>query len=237
MNSRWVTGSFVAALVFISVAQAQSPAVPPAVLPQISAVGVGELRVPPDYAVLTFTVETSGTDAARAGRENAARMAGLRQALEKHGIPAAAISTVGYSVRNEARFQGRGPKGEPNWFVARNGIRVRVAELDQLGATIDVALASGANHVEDVSFLAKDAQELRHKALSLAVQHARAQAQTMASAAGGKLGELVELAAVEGPVYPGLAVARASAETVVSRTEITITERVIARWRFVSGAS
>jgi uncharacterized protein len=235
MIPRLIACFFIAASSFTSAVHAQGAAAPAAVVPQISAVGIGELRVPPDRAMLTFTVETSGVDAARAGRENAARMAGLRQALEKHGIPAAAISTVGYSVRNEARFQGRGPKGEPNWFVARNGVRVEVARLDQVGSIIDAGLAAGANHVDDVVFLATEERELRRKALSVAVQHAREQAETMAAAAGGKLGELIEVGAVDGPVYPGLAMARASPETVVSRTEITITERVVARWRFVSG--
>ncbi|HVL35688.1 MAG TPA: SIMPL domain-containing protein, partial [Burkholderiales bacterium] len=167
------------------------------------------------------------------------RRLAMRQGVEKQGIPPAAISTVGYSVRNEARVPGRAPKGEPDWFVARNAIRVEVAPLEQLGALIDVALASGANRVDSIAFLAKEEREWRRKALALAVEHARAQAEAMAGAAGGKLGELLELSAGDAPSIPRplFAERAAAAGTVVEPAELVIAERVVARWRFAPPGS
>jgi phospho-N-acetylmuramoyl-pentapeptide-transferase len=71
-------------------AGAQAPAPAPAVpqVPQVIATGAGELQASPDLAVIRLAVETTGTEAARAGQDNAARMSSLRQALEKAGIPA-----------------------------------------------------------------------------------------------------------------------------------------------------
>ena len=75
---------------------------------------------------------------------------------------------------------------------------------------------------------------MRQKALALAVERARAQAQTMATAAGGRLGPLIELSVLSGrgggpPMYA----ARAAA-TPISAGDIVVVEQVVGRWRFVA---
>ena len=64
------------------------------------------------------------------------------------------------------------------------------------------------------------------------MQEARAQAEAIAQAAGGRLGALIEISALDGEVRP-LAMARAAPQTDVSRGDIVVTQRVMARWRFV----
>jgi len=132
-------------------AQPQVPMHVPQALPQVMATGVGELRALPDMAVIRLAVEAVAPDAARAGQDNAARMTSLRQALERLGIAAQDIATTGYSLRNEQRQPDRTARDKPPAFVARNGIRVTVRALDRVGATIDAALAGGANQVDDIT--------------------------------------------------------------------------------------
>jgi len=212
-------------------AQADAPAVPQ--VPQVIATGAGEMQASPDLAVIRIAVETTGTEAARAGQDNAARMSSLRQALEKAGIPAQDIATTGYSIRSELRGQERPPKERGSGFVARNGIRVTVRALDRVGATIDAALAGGANQVDDVAFRLSDDRTLRQKALALAVERARSQAQAMAAAAGGRLGPLIELSSLAGRGEgPQMFAARAAA-TPIGPGDIVVVEQVVARWRFI----
>jgi uncharacterized protein YggE len=215
-------------------AQAPAPAVPQ--VPQVAqviATGAGEMQASPDLAVIRIAVETTGTEAARAGQDNAARMSSLRQALEKAGIPAQDIATTGYSIRSELRGQERPPKERGSSFVARNGIRVTVRALDRVGATIDAALAGGANQVDDVAFRLSDDRTLRQKALALAVERARSQAQAMAAAAGGRLGPLIELSSLAGRGEgPQMFAARAAA-TPIGPGDIVVVEQVVARWRFI----
>ena len=218
-----------------STATAQT-AFPPAV-PQIHASGTGELRLAPDRARLVFSVETSGADAATVGRENAQRMTGLREALAKLGVPAARLQTVGYSLRNQPRQRTRESKPE-NWFVGRNAVRLELDDLSRVGTVVDAGLAGGANQVEELSFGLADESDARRQALAAAVRNARAQAETMAQAAGGRLGELIELHG-NGPgprpmAFEARALAAPMADTPISRTEISITEQVTARWRFVA---
>lgn len=215
-------------------AAAQAAGQPQQPVPQILASGVGEVQALPDIAVIRIAVETTGPDAARTGQDNAARMAALRQALEKQGIAAQDITTSGYSIRSDLRSPERPPKERGTAFVARNGVRVTVRALDRVGPTIDAALAGGANQVDDIAFRLADDRALRQKALALAVERARVQAQTMAAAAGGRLGPLIELSS--GAVLsdgPQMFAARASA-TPISAGEIRVVEQVSARWRFIA---
>jgi uncharacterized protein len=205
-------------------------------LPQVTAIGVGEVQAAPDIAVIRLAVETTAADAARAGQDNAARMASLRQALERQGIAARDIATTGYSIRVDLRPTERPPKERTAGFVARNGIRVTVRALDRVGATIDAALAGGANQVDEVAFRLADDRALRQKALALAVESARAQAQTMAIAAGGRLGPLIELSAGTGRGDGPQPFAMRAAATPISAGELSVVEQVAARWRFIADA-
>ena len=210
-------------------AQAQAPAPP-----QVSAAGVGELRLPPERATLVLVVETADNDAAVAGEDNARHVARLRRGLEKYGLSPEAVQNVGYSLRDERRADER---KEGPWFVARNSLRVELADVNAVGKVIDAALAAGANEVASVAFHVADEAGAKHKALALAVEQARALAETMAAAAGGGLGDLIEVSYANGGPRPymEMAMARGAAATDVSRSEIVVTERVLARWRFVPG--
>jgi uncharacterized protein YggE len=143
------------------------------------------------------------------------------------------FATTGYSIRTEPRGQERPPKERGSGFVARNGIRVTVRALDRVGATIDAALAGGANQVDDVAFRLADDRTLRQKALALAVERARSQAQAMATAAGGKLGPLIELSSLAGRGEGPQMFAARAAGTPIGPGDIVLVEQVVARWRFI----
>lgn len=213
---------------------AEAPGASRLPVPQITATGLGQAQAAPDIAVIRFAVETAGPDAASAGRDNAARMASLRQALERQGIAARDIATTGYSIRSEVRPSDRTPKERPAGFVARNGIRVTAHALDRVGAMIDAALAGGANQVDEVSFRLADDSALRQQALARAVEHARMKAQTMATAAGGRLGPLLELSSGTGRGDGPQPFAVRAAATPISAGELIVVEQVVVRWRFIA---
>jgi len=226
-------------VLFVSTAAAWAQsgvATRPGLVPQIATDGTGEVRLPPDRARLVFSVETSGPDATAVGRDNAQRMTGLRETLTRQGLPAARVQTVGYSLRNQPRARAGGAKPE-NWFVGRNAVRIEYDDVGRVGTIVDAALGGGANQVEELLFGLADEGEARRQALAAAVRSARTQAETMAHAAGGRLGELIELRSSGPGPRPVAFQARAlaaGAETPISSSEISVTEQVSARWRFVA---
>lgn len=213
-------------------------AVPSGTVPQIVTTAVGEATIVPDRASISFAVETRASTAAEAGVENARRQSAVIAAVRAKGVRAEQVTTSGYSVGPEERFDGGQRK--LIGYIARNSIVVDVHRIDQLGGIIDAALGAGANSIGGLRYYSTKFEEVRRIALRSAVTKARADAEVMASAAGGAIGLPLEIAASDAgtprPMYDVAFAARAmegAPETPISLGEQKITVSVTARWAFL----
>jgi uncharacterized protein YggE len=191
---------------------------------------------------LLFAVETRASTAARAGADNARRQRAVMDTLRKVGLGEGQISTSGYSVTPEMRYDGKQP--QVTGYVARNSVQADVRRVDQVGTLIDAALGAGANVVSSLRFYSSRADEARRSALADAVTKARSDADAMARAAGGTLGPLIEMS-TSGAVRPMYGEEQAmmrvtstdgGGPTPIDPGEQTIRLFVTARWTFVPGS-
>jgi hypothetical protein len=218
---------------------AQPPVPASGPVPQISTSASGEARVQPDRATILFAVETRAPTAARAGADNARRQRAVLDTLRKLGLAEGQVSTTGYSVSPEMRYDGKQPRVVG--YVARNMVRADVRQMDQVGSLIDAALGAGANVVSSLRFFSSRADEGRRLALADAVAKAQADAEAIARAAGGMLGPLIEVS-TSAPARPyygeEVAMARVSAAgappTPIDPGEQIVAVFVSARWRFLA---
>ena len=180
-------------------ARAQQPGTSPAPqVPQLVVTGYGEVTVAPDRAMIDVAVETRATTASQAAAQNARRLRVVLDTLKARGIAAGDLSTLGYSVNPDYEPMPRG-EAVRRGYVATNVVRIETRTLDQVGALIDAALAAGANRVNEVRFSSSRHATVRDSATALAIANARRTAETMARAAGGTLGPLVELSTEVSP--------------------------------------
>ena len=234
---RLVSVALVAGSVGRLSAQGPVSAVSPAV-PQISTTATGESKVQPDRATISFGVETRRPTAAQAGTDNARRQRAVLDTLKKLGLTDAQLSTAGYSVTPEMRYDTKQP--QVTGYIARNIVQADVRRIEQVGTLIDAALGAGANVVNSLRFFSSRADEARRLALADAVGKARSDAEAMAKAAGGGLGPLIEMSTTgpARPMYEEVAMARMaasdSAVTPIDPGEQTITVFVSARWTFLA---
>ncbi len=200
------------------------------------ATGDGYRDVAPDKATIVLGVETRARTPSAAGAANADRMTAIRTALVRAGVGARDISTSRYSL-----YLQMGRTQADTQYVASNMITVETKQLDQVGRLIDVGLAAGANNIGSLAYDLADRTSARNAALADAVANARKQAEVMAQAAGGRLGELVELSTQAGeyrPFYAGdvsMRMAASAAPTPVSPGAVTVSASVTGRWRFIPG--
>ncbi len=204
----------------------------------ISASGEGRREMAPDKATIVLGVETRARTPAAAASANADRMTAIRGALVRAGVAERDIATARYSLG--LHFTGR--EGQDTMYVAANMVTVTTRQLDQVGRIIDTGLGAGANNINQLHYDLSDRTQASTQALGDAVTNARQQAETMAAAAGGRLGELVELSTQPGEYRPffaaDVAMARmqaGAAPTPVSPGQVTVTASVTGRWRFVPG--
>lgn len=213
-------------------------------VPALSTSGQGEAKVTPDRASVQVNVQTRGASAAAAGAENARITRAVLTALGRLDLPREQLTTEGYNLYPEMTYDRDGGKPRVTGYVATNSVRAETKRPEQAGAIVDAALGAGANLIGSLSFYASSIDQARREAIALAVASARADAEAMAHAAGGSLGNLIELS-TGGPTSPprpmyDMAQLRskvASSEpTPVNAGQQTVTVFVSARWQFVAGA-
>ena len=221
------------------VLEAQSGGQAPA-LPQITTAATAEVQLKPDRARLTFSVESRGATAARAGSETARRQRAILDTLHALGMSADQMTTASLQISPEFAYDARPPR--LIGYVARNTVRVEVREIEIIGSLIDGALAKEATGIGSLSFNSSKSDEARRQALELAVTRAKGEAESMARAAGGTLGPLIELAAQQSyarPVAIDMASsaamsARATDQTPVAPGQMTVSAVVTGRWVFIA---
>ena len=205
----------------------------------ISVTGDGEVDVTPDRATLLIAIDSQGATGAAAGADNARTTQAVIRALQAAGVPTPAISTAGYSVEPQWQYPLSKPPQRVG-YQASTLLRLSVQSLPKLGPWIDTALSAGASRIDAVRFDSSDMPDATRQALTLAVRHARADADALALAAGGRLGPLEELTMQPepgtGPVRPLFASARiASPSTRIEAPQLQVNAVVAARWRFLPG--
>ena len=213
--------------------EAQTPQGPGT--PTLQTSGQGEVHVAPDRATVMLAVQTEATTAATAATSNARRLRAVLDTLRAVGLTAEQLSTLNYTVY--PRYAPNASTPHVVGYTVTNSVRAEVERIADVGKVIDAALAAGANEVSSLSFYSSTEADARRRAIALAVQQARADAEALATAAGGKLGPLVELSTgpSNSPIYAvtGMSMAaRAPAPTPIEPGQQTISATVVARWQF-----
>ena len=219
---------------------AQSPATPP--VPQIVVSANGEVKVSPDRATVMVGVQSRATTAAAASAQNSQKQRAVIEAIKAKGVPAEQISTSGFSVIPETRYDREGQQApRTTSYLVMNTVTVELKRIEQVGPVIDASLAAGANQINSLSFGVQSADSARRTALSLAVARARGDAEVIARAAGGSLGTLLEVTVIDQgmprPIYmrSEMAAQVADKSVPVEQGLETISAAVNVRWQFVPG--
>lgn len=208
--------------------------------PAISVSSTGEARVTPDRAWVTVGVMSRAATAAAASAANARTQRAILDTLRAMGFQPEQLTTSGYNVSPDMRYNQQTGESTITGYTVRNSVRVEVRRIEQVGPVIDAALKKGSNEIQGIGFFSSRADSARREALANAVALARADAEVLARAAGGTLGELLELSTT-GMFRPApmmdMAMARAGkaegAQTPIEPGEQTVQAMVVARWRFV----
>jgi uncharacterized protein len=226
------------------IAGAQGQAPTPAAPPQIVTSAQGEGRVTPDRATVHIGVQTRRSTSTAAARDNAVRQRAVIDTLVALGVPREMVSTENYNVFPETRYDTNTQRTQVTGYVVSNVVRVELRRTDLVGSVIDAAVAKGANQINSLDFTASNADSARRAALGSAIAQARGDAEAMARASGGSLGNLLELTSSDmggSPVYRRTfemnAGQAARAPSPIEPGEQTLRVMVMARWQFVPGSA
>jgi uncharacterized protein YggE len=160
----------------------------------IEVTGEASIDAPPDFARVTIGVTTAGKDAREAMAANADAMNALISTIKGEGVAPADIQTSGLTI-SPSFSSMKSNSGPPTivGYTVGDTVTVTARDLSRLGALLDKAVGGGANAMYGVSFGSNDVSALLDKARPLAVADAKRKADIYATAAGAKVGRLMEL--------------------------------------------
>lgn len=194
-------------------AQVPAPAPLPNPLPRtIRATGEAQVSVRPDIALVMAGVEATGKDLGKVTTEVARQTRNVLGALEKAGIAEKDIQTVRHDIQVERPWDSGRP-GPITGYTVSDELRVKVRDVNKVGAVLDRVVAAGSNVLRGLSFEKDDPTPDRARALALAVANARVKAEAMAKAAGVQLGQVVAVSEGSGqaPIVPMMGAMRTAA--------------------------
>ena len=145
----------------------------------ISVTGVGEVKAQPDMATITIGVRTENKDLVPAQQENKNRMNDVFEVLKQLNIDEKDIKTVNYNVYPEQQYDPKNNTSYLRAYVVTNNVEVTVRDLDILGLAIDQVTAKNANLIHNIRFGLSNQEELRNKALEMALINSQNKASHM----------------------------------------------------------
>lgn len=163
--------------------------------------GEGKETGTPDLATITLGHQEEEPTATEAQRIVTPKINALLGELEKLGIEKKDIKTLAYEVSPEYDWTDKGQR--LRGFRASQSVQVGIRDFGKIGPVLALGETLALNRIGNLQFSVNDTNALQREAARKAVANARAMAETMAAALGGRVGKVISFSesGVE-PAYP-----------------------------------
>ena len=157
----------------------------------IVTVGRADVEVPTDYLTLTVGVLIRSRSPVEAADSALIIMAAVADTLAAYHLPGDSLENRSFQVEPDVAW---GPAGRQiTGYLARGTYTVEVRDLRSVRGLITACLGGGATEVKHLKPLSDAQERLREAMLMAAVEASRRLADSMATAAGGTVGDLIRL--------------------------------------------
>lgn len=164
----------------------------------ISVSGTGTAAVAPDMAIVSFGVLREGKTAREALSANNKAMNDVLTAMRDKGIADKDLQTSNFNISPRYHYPKRNSNGEQPppqiiGYTVSNHLDVRVRDLSQTGEILDLVVSLGVNTGGNIRFTNDDKRSVLKKARIAAVKDAVEKAETLVTAAGVELGDIMTI--------------------------------------------
>ncbi len=166
--------------------------------PEINVSATGKVSAEPDMVLISFGVVREAKTARDALTANNKAMSEVLSALENVGIAKTDIQTSNFNISPRYHYpkrsgDGSQPPPKITGYMVSNNVSLRVRDLSKTGELLDQVVTLGVNSGGNIQFLNQNTDEILKNARTAAVKNAIKKANTLANAAGVKLGQLIEI--------------------------------------------
>jgi uncharacterized protein len=157
-------------------------------IPMINVTGEGKIKVAPDQANISVSVETKGVDAAVVKKENDTKIDAILKFIKKSNLAKEDFQTQRVSLNPNYDYE----KKKHN-YIATQTIVILLKDLTKYDALMEGLVDTGVNRIDDVEFKSSKMLQLQSDARKLAIKDAKAKAEDFVSVLGQKVGKAMTI--------------------------------------------
>jgi uncharacterized protein YggE len=180
-------------LLFTMVTQAQE--MKP--IPMINVSGEGKIKVTPDQAAISISVETKGVKASDVKKENDIKIDAVLKFIKKMNIAKEDFQSQRINLYPNYDYE----KKKSN-YLATQTVVVLLKDLNKYDVLMDGLVDLGINRIDNVEFKSSKMEALHTDARKLAIQNAKAKAEDFVSVLNQKVGKAMTISDNSQTYYP-----------------------------------
>lgn len=180
-------------MLFVTVSYAQETKQ----IPQINVSGEGKIKVVPDQAMLTVTVETKGNNAKEVKKINDEQMESVLKLLKKMNLPATDYKTQRVSLNPQYDYEKK-----KNTYNAQQTIEILLKDLSKYDVLMEGIVANGINRIDNVVFQSSKLAQYQSEARKMAMKEAKLKAEDYVAVLGQKVGRALTITDNTQTYYP-----------------------------------
>ena len=141
-------------------------------VPMVSVNGEGKIKVTPDQALLTISVESKGSKATDVKKENDTKIDAVLKFIKKMNI-----AKEDYQTQRVSLYPNYDYEKKKNYYQATQTVVVLLKDLNTYDSLMDGLVDLGINRIDNVEFKSSKMEQLQSDARKLAIKNAKAKAE------------------------------------------------------------
>ena len=174
----------IAALLFMSIAGAQEIKQ----IPQINVSGEGKVKVVPDQAFISISVESKGTKAADVKKLNDELTEKVIKAIRQSNLPKEDVQTKRVSLNPIYDYEKKKYS-----YNATQTIEILLKDLSKYDVLMEAVVDAGVNRISNVEFKSSKIEQYRTEARKEAMVEAKRKANDYVSILNQKIGKAITI--------------------------------------------
>jgi len=166
-------------------------------VPQISVNGEGKIKVVPDQATITATVETRGNNAKEVKKQNDQQIASVLKLIKKMNLAPADYKTQRVSLNPQYDYDKK-----KTTYNATQTIEILLRDLSKYDELMEGLVDEGINKVDNVVFQSSKLAQYQSEARKMAMKDAKQKAEDYVSVLGQKVGKAMTISDNSQNYYP-----------------------------------
>ena len=166
-------------------------------VPQINVSGEGKVKVIPDQATITVTVETKGNNAKDVKKQNDEKIDAVLKFIKKMNVAPADYKTQRVSLNPQYDYE----KKKHN-YNATQTIEILLRDLSKYDELMEGLVDQGINRIDAVTFQSSKLAQYQSEARKLAMKEAKMKAEDYVSVLGQKVGRAMTISDNTQTYYP-----------------------------------